>query len=95
MRGVMTIVVVSFLACGSGGQDCTAGTEDCECTPAGLCDPPATCVDGTCVIEDTATDTEVNVIEDTVPETVPDALAETECAVDLDCNDDDPCTIDL
>lgn len=40
--------------------------------------------------EDTTTDS----LEDTTLDPVPDAPVESECTVDLDCDDDDPCTAD-
>jgi hypothetical protein len=94
MRGILTVIAVAFLACGNGGNDCPVGEEGCACTSGGVCNPGLTCEGGVCVDEeaDTGTDPGVDtIVEDTV---VPDTPLDTECTVDLDCDDDDPCTTD-
>ncbi len=87
MRRCITLATVLLLACGNGGSSCPVGSEGCECTGGGGCDPPLDCVDGVCVSgEDAGTD----------PSTDPllDVADETECTMDSDCDDDDPCTVD-
>jgi hypothetical protein len=86
------VATALLFGCGNGGSTCTAGSEGCECTASGYCDPPNTCEGGVCVAPaDSSTDTAVDTTTDTV---TPDTPAETECTVDGDCNDDDPCTTD-
>jgi hypothetical protein len=93
MRGLITLLAIGMLSCGGGGSTCSVGEEGCECTSGGVCNPGLDCVGGVCVTEttDTATDTAVDTTADTG---TPDTPAETECTVDLDCDDDDLCTTD-
>jgi formylglycine-generating enzyme required for sulfatase activity len=96
MSRLLIVLAASLVAigCSDGGSSCPVATEGCPCTPSGLCDPPLSCVDGVCVheTEDSSTDTSV---VDTVDDTAgPDVPAETECTVDDDCDDEDPCTED-
>ena len=61
LRVLITVVGLALVSCGSprdaedapafgsDGGDCTVGSETCECTPGGGCDPGLTCLSNVCV----------------------------------------------
>ncbi len=95
MRALVAITAVMLAGCGNGGSPCTAGSEGCECTPAGNCDSPNTCVSGICMPPAADTGVDGDAPSDTAADTAADdAVGEIECATDTDCDDSDPCTVD-
>ncbi len=92
MKGLLALLSIGMISCGGGGFTCPVGEEGCECTSGGICNPGLYCVGGVCVnpTADTSTDT----VQDTSTDTTSDTPVEVECTVDLDCDDDDPCTSD-
>mgnify|MGYP001765652024 CR=1 FL=1 len=91
-------LALPLAACGKGSGSCTVGSEGCDCTPGGGCDPGLDCLSGTCVNPNP--DTHTDAPSDTTPaDTTPDAAAdapdaEAGCATSADCDDLDPCTTD-
>ncbi|MCA9654406.1 MAG: VWA domain-containing protein [Myxococcales bacterium] len=50
--GALGIGVIAGWACNGSASDCSIGSQGCDCTAGGACDPNLTCIDGTCVVVD-------------------------------------------